>query len=112
MSATAAALWLPISISKVNIKTVEPHGIFASTAAAPAIDLVQVWPVDNSGNIVYLTSGPESSAGSISALLSVKFKITNKESKTLTVNKIEYGCSGNGINKKSVSYTHLTLPTT
>ncbi|MEO8111729.1 MAG: peptidoglycan DD-metalloendopeptidase family protein, partial [Ginsengibacter sp.] len=99
MSATAAALWLPISISKVNITPVELHGIYSSTAT-PSIELVQVWPVDNSGNIVYLTSGPKSSAGSISALLSAKFKITNKENKTLTLNKIEYGCSGNGNNKK------------
>ncbi len=93
------AFWFQIAnINRTSNISKKPTAAI-SLMAAPSIDLVNVWPENKTGDVVYLTSGPKSSAGSISALLSVKFKIANKEGKTITLKKIEYQCSGNSNNK-------------
>lgn len=68
------------------------------TPAAANIEIVEVWPANGAGDVVYLTLAPTTSKGSTSMLLSAIFTIRNKESKSVYLNKIVYECTGNGKN--------------
>lgn len=58
--------------------------------AAPNIELLEMSPVDAANNIYYLFCAPRTSNSQQSAQLSVRFKIKNKESKSLTLTGITY----------------------
>jgi murein DD-endopeptidase MepM/ murein hydrolase activator NlpD len=74
------------------------------TTDAPGIELSNIQPVDDGNAVVYMTCSPKTAQGKTTALLSVSFKIKNKEAKTVYLNKIRYTCTGNG-NNISKDYT-------
>ncbi len=65
-------------------------------AAAPSMDLVDIQPVNSSGDVVYLACAPRTSHDKATAQLSVWFKIKNKEAKTINVTGISYSYTNNG----------------
>jgi Bacterial tandem repeat domain 1/Peptidase family M23 len=69
------------------------------SSGIPDISVVDVQPINSSGDVVYLTCAPETAGGNNSALLSVYFKIKNNEGKQLTLKKIEYQYTTNGTSK-------------
>ncbi len=69
------------------------------TPGIPAISVVDVQPINSSGDVVYLTCAPKTAGGNNSALLSVYFKIKNNEGKQLVLKKIEYQYSSSGTSK-------------
>lgn len=77
------------------------HDPAAGNNAAPNFEVLDVQPASN-GDVVYLTCAPRSSKGSISALLSVWFKIKNKEGQKLNLSKVVYSWSGNNNNGEKV----------
>jgi len=67
-------------------------------AAAPAVSLVSLDPLNTSGDVIYLTCAPITSKGSTEALISMMMEIKNNESKQLLLDKITIECKGNGNN--------------
>lgn len=64
--------------------------------AAPAVQVVEVQPADNRGNLYYMVCAPKTSADKPTAQLSAKFTIKNKTGKTLVLKSISYSYMKNG----------------
>lgn len=92
-----AIIFLAGISDRVNNGTMD-YNFSDHITAAPNIEVLEVMPTNDAGDAVYLTMAPVTSKGTISSLVSVRFKIKNKESKEIILNKIVYECTGNGKN--------------
>jgi hypothetical protein len=76
----------------------KPAATRTAVAAAPAVSLVSLDPLNTGGDLVYLTCAPVTSKASSEALLSVLIEIKNNEGKDIYLDKISIECKGNGNN--------------
>jgi murein DD-endopeptidase MepM/ murein hydrolase activator NlpD len=83
---------------KPSLKKQSPPLVAEIDEASLLFSVEEIMPLNNQGEVVYLTIAPENKNNKLSSLLSVRITIKNKSKEAKTLERVEFECTGNGVN--------------